>query len=115
MNDRDRAYRRAQRKRIIDNRVNFLRETKQQHILEVCEPGRMDDRHPMDCGGTCMMCHGDKLLNKGARRAEQNREWQRHYEQGEGAANDGHDAPDYDWRVLRSDDVMDGLPSAEIR
>ena len=85
MNDRDRAYRRAQRKRIIDNRVNFLRETKQQHILEVCDPGRMDDRHPMDCGGSCFMCHGDKMLNKGAKRQQGKREWQAIAEAGYGA------------------------------
>jgi hypothetical protein len=70
---RDRAYYRKQRARIIANRAREMRDLGNDHMLD--EPGRMAVKHPLDCGRRCMVCHGEKLLNQGAKRAREKRSW----------------------------------------
>lgn len=83
-NERSRAWRRHQRNRIIAKRKDFLRAYGgQEGILEHRPDGKMADRHPFDCGKRCLMCHGDKILDKGARRAAQKRQWQAVFATGE--------------------------------
>lgn len=111
-NERSRAWRRHQRTRIITKRKDFLRAYGgQEGILEHRPEGKLADRHPFDCGKRCLMCHGDKILDSQARRAEQNRQWEKAHEAGEGEGWHDWASVDYDWSVLKCDDLTDGLPS----
>jgi hypothetical protein len=74
--NRGRAWRRKQRDRVIANRKRFLMQREgPDGILAHRADGKMADRHPYDCGRRCLMCHGEKILNKNARRARQKRAW----------------------------------------
>ena len=108
MNNRDRAWRRQQRARIIANRKRFLLNREgPDGILAVRPDGMMADRHPLDCGKRCLMCHGEKLLNAQSRRAEWERAWEQQLDAGEAA--ECHDDPIHDWRYLRAIDKLSGL------
>ena len=108
---RDRAWRRSQRARVINNRKRYLLDSGQRELLEHRDEGRFADRHPMDCGGRCFMCHGDKLLDSQSRRAEQARAWQDALAEGEGIGCHDPAQPIHDWRHLRADDTFLGFGS----
>lgn len=56
-----RAVRRHHRKRVADARRRFDRAGRSDNELAT--------RHPLDCGRRCMLCHWEKLLCGGSRRA----------------------------------------------
>lgn len=65
---RDRAYRRAQVKRVANKRRRWL------PSLRKASDNELAIRHPLDCGRKCFLCHGDKLLDATARRVREMRE-----------------------------------------
>ena len=67
-----RALRRSHADRVLHNRLKLSRELfTGRYAIEWNKPSRFRDRHPLDCGKTrCMLCHGEKLLFKKARRRE---------------------------------------------
>lgn len=59
---RDRAWRRHQRERILNNRS---RDAKTFNVNpKGGQAGRFADRHPLDCGNpACLVCHASKVLD----------------------------------------------------
>jgi hypothetical protein len=77
---RTRHRRRFHTDRVVANRRRFLLDHDQGWMWEVPARvgwGKLADRHPFDCGGRCLMCHGDKLLDAGKRRRQEDRAWRR--------------------------------------
>ena len=72
MDKRDK--RRTTDTKIIKKRIKLLKNLPgQQKYLEtiVKEPGRLRDKHPLDCGkAKCQLCHSSKLFgNRGKKKA----------------------------------------------
>jgi hypothetical protein len=77
---RTRHRRRFHTDRVVANRRRFLLDHDQGWMWEVPARvgwGKLADRHPFDGGGRCLMCHGDKLLDAGKRRRQEDRAWRR--------------------------------------
>ena len=72
----NRAQRRAQKKRVAQNRRRQMKALGYEHLAEKSD-NELAGRHPLDCGSTCLMCHHDKLLMGGSRRQQGKRDWQR--------------------------------------
>lgn len=66
-----RAIRRHHAQRVAANRRPYA--TRQQSDNELAV------RHPLDCGSRCFLCHGEKLVGAGRRRAREAREWMREF------------------------------------
>lgn len=65
---RNRAYRREHRTRVIKNRIKELKSVDPRYA-KVVVLGKMAKKHPLDCGSPgCLLCHGDKIYNKGKAR-----------------------------------------------
>lgn len=77
----NRAERRAQTKRVGKKRQQIGRALGQ-HESKLDSLNALAVRHPMDCGKTCFMCHGDKLLDSNARRQQGRREAEREAQEG---------------------------------
>jgi hypothetical protein len=77
---RTRHRRRFHTDRVVANRRRFLLDHDQSWMWEVPARvgwGKLADRHPLDCGRRCLMCHGPKLLEGGKRRRQEDRAWRR--------------------------------------
>lgn len=78
---RTRHRRRFHTDRIVSNRrARYVREVPQDRRyrderLSRWGYGALSDRDPWDCGGHCLLCHGEKFLEP--RRARENRAWRR--------------------------------------
>lgn len=70
-----RALRRHHRARVAAKRRKLMLAKGQDHLAERSD-NELAERHPFDCGGTCLMCHGDKHLDP--RRAREKRESEQH-------------------------------------
>ena len=50
-------------KRVANDRKDSTGKTYYEHMAE--EPGRLRDKHPLDCGkAKCLCCHYEKVLGK---------------------------------------------------
>ena len=55
---KNRAYRRAQKERVIKKRLKLVK-------IEVKSPNKLSKQHPFDCGQPkCLCCHYEKVLRK---------------------------------------------------
>ena len=72
---KDKAYRLAQKERIIKKRLRLIKATespsliypdgKTQYEHAVAESNKVNKRHPFDCGKSdCMLCHRHKIHKK---------------------------------------------------
>jgi hypothetical protein len=71
---RGRAWRRHQVRRIAAKRRPLDWRSQNPDLAEPTSDNELATRHPFDCGSRCLMCHEDKLLGKGRRRAQLKRE-----------------------------------------
>ena len=74
MKEKDRAYRLAQKERIIKKRLHLVKvkdtgtkfsdgTTLYENLAE--KANKLADRHPYDCGkANCLCCHSEKVLKK---------------------------------------------------
>lgn len=79
---RTRHRRRFHTDRIVSNRRRrYIREYAWGRASDIAERGHrfsygaLSSRDPWDCGGHCLLCHGEKFLEP--RRARENRAWRR--------------------------------------
>lgn len=75
-----RRWHSAADQRVMKARKKFWHSTEndkwwyRRHLGSERSLGRFRDRHPLDCGGRCYLCHYEKLLYKGKRRQEKHAE-----------------------------------------
>lgn len=77
---RTRHRRRFHTDRVVAKRRAFIAE-RLDYLLDVPSRtgyGKLADRHPLDCGRRCMVCHGEKFLDP--RRARETRAWRRDWD-----------------------------------
>lgn len=68
--NRDRGFRREQRERIIDHRIDDIKAHEENGIYglkaDSVTKGKLVKKHPFDCGkADCQNCHGEKVKPKG--------------------------------------------------
>lgn len=70
-----RAVRRHHMRRVAAARRRFLAHFRSyDDVREKRSDNELATRHPMDCGARCFLCHAEKLLGAGSRRAREKRE-----------------------------------------
>jgi hypothetical protein len=62
-----RAVRRAHKRRVAAKRRKLMLAKRQDHLAKRSD-NELAERHPLDCGSRCLMCHGEKLLDGSRRR-----------------------------------------------
>jgi len=67
-----RATRRHHRARVARKRRKLMLALHNDHLAERSD-NQLAERHPLDCGSRCLMCHGEKIL--APRRAREKRRW----------------------------------------
>jgi hypothetical protein len=65
-----RAIRRHHSRRVAAKRRKLMLAKRQDHLAESSD-NQLAVKHPLDCGGRCLMCHGEKFLDP--RRAREKR------------------------------------------